>query len=302
MNIFIIKEKCTGCGLCIPVCLYDAMEIVNNLAVIKESCNLCGACVEACEFGAIVIEKSQISNLKSQIGYNGVCVFAEQQNGEIHNVVFELLGKGRELADKLKTQLSTILIGHEVDKYSQELIERGADIVYLVDDTDFENFNVESWTDVIAKLVLKYKPEIFLAGATCCGRSLFPRVASRLKLGLTADCTGLDIDMDKRILVQTRPAFGGNIMAAIISPYTRPQMATVRYKVMKERDRDRNRKGKIISVGGTFLTRYYSVGVGKPLLQRTKILKFVEDVTQKINLQEADIIVSGGRGQRLNGG
>lgn len=151
---------------------------------------------------------------------------------------------------------------------------------------------------MIAKLVLKYKPEILLAGATSYGRSLFPRVAARLKVGLTADCTGLNIDMDKRILLQTRPAFGGNIMATIISPYTRPQMATVRYKVMKERDRDRNRnrKGKIISVGGTFLSRYYSVRVGKPLLQRTKMLQFVEDVTQKINLQEADIIVSGGRG------
>lgn len=150
---------------------------------------------------------------------------------------------------------------------------------------------MESWTDVIAKLVLKYKPEIFLAGATSYGRSLFPRVASRLKVGLTADCTGLDIDMDKRILVQTRPAFGGNIMATIISPYTRPQMATVRYKVMKELDRDRNRKGEIIKEDF-----HYYRDRNVTSTTRTKMLKFVEDITQKINLQEADIIVSGGRG------
>lgn len=285
MDIKIIKDKCTGCGLCVSACPYDAIEIVAGIAEIKDTCTLCGACVSACEEDAIIIEK--IEEKTKPTDYKGVCVFAEQKGGTPHRVVFELLSKGRELADKLGVELSCIFIGSEIEDKAQELIERGADTVYLVDREELKHFNVEPYTAVITRLINKYKPEIFIAGATSTGRSLLPRIAARLKTGLTADCTGLDIGEDG-ILLQTRPAFGGNIMATIECKTKRPQMATVRYKVMPEAKKSEGRKGKIVKENVDKLD----------LTSRTKIIKFVEDITQKINLQEADIIVSGGMGLR----
>ncbi|MFH0763108.1 MAG: electron transfer flavoprotein subunit alpha [Candidatus Omnitrophota bacterium] len=288
MPIQIIIEKCTGCSLCIKACPFDAIRILDKKAVIDlDKCNLCGACVPACKFKAILIQKPQSLSATPDIkDYKGLWVFIEQKNGRIQPVSYELLGKARELAEKLHCQVGAVLIGHNLDEELDGLIWHGADNIYLVQAPEIANFQDEPYTNIMVELIRKYKPEIVLCGATSIGRSLISRVAVKIKAGLTADCTGLDIDPQKKILLQTRPAFGGNIMATIISPNYRPQMATVRHKVMQPSEPDKTRKGKIIREA--FDSSLY--------VSRAKLLDIVEEVEALINLAEADIIVSGGRG------
>ncbi|MFA5063229.1 MAG: electron transfer flavoprotein subunit alpha [Candidatus Omnitrophota bacterium] len=288
MSIQIIVEKCTGCTLCFKVCPFGAIQMVSKKAVIDlNKCTLCGACKDACKFKAILLEKTpakcDIPNIKD---YKGIWVFLEQKNGRVQSVAYELLGKAHELSRKLGCEVSGVLIGNKLEDQLDELIFCGADNIYLVESPELANFQDEPYTNIIVELIKKYKPEIFLCGATNIGRSLISRVAINIKAGLTADCTGLDIDAEKKILLQTRPAFGGNIMATIISPNYRPQMATVRHKVFQPLAPDKKRKGKIIKE--SFDSSLY--------FSRTKLLDIVEEVESLINLSEADIIVSGGRG------
>jgi electron transfer flavoprotein alpha subunit len=287
MPIQIILEKCTGCSLCLKACPFDAIRIMDKKAVIDlNKCTLCGACVPTCKFKAILIEKATGAPAENIADYKGVWVFAEQKKGKVQPVVFELLGKARQLAADLGTQVSAVLLGERLEEEIQELIWRGADCVYVVENRALANYQDEPYTNVIAGLIKKYKPEIVLCGATSIGRSLIARVAIKIKAGLTADCTGLDIEAQRKILLQTRPAFGGNIMATIISPDYRPQMATVRHKVFPESTSDMKRKGKIIreDFDGNLLT------------SRARLLDLVEEIESTVNLAEADIIVSGGRG------
>ncbi len=290
MSIKILKDKCKGCMVCVEACPFGVIKIEEKLAIVDlNQCNLCGACKEVCKFDAVVIDKTKIvKNIRDLSVYRGVWVFGEQKKGEIQSVVYELLGKGRELADKLGVELSCVLLGHNIEGKTKDLIAKGADLVYLVDDPALVNFSDEPYTKVLIKLIEKYKPEIVLCGATSIGRSLISRVAVKIYTGLTADCTELNIDKEKRLLLQTRPAFGGNIMATIISPNYRPQMATVRHKVMKQLASDEARSGKVIKES-------YEEDV---LKSRTKLLDIVEEVSSTINIAEADIIVSGGRGLR----
>jgi len=288
MSIQVIVEKCTGCTLCFKVCPFGAIQMVSKKAVIDlNKCTLCGACKDACKFKAILLEKTpakcDIPNIKD---YKGIWVFLEQKNGRVQSVSYELLGKAHELSRKLGCEVSGVLIGNKLEDQLDELIFCGADNIYLVESPELANFQDEPYTNIIVELIKKYKPEIFLCGATNIGRSLISRVAINIKAGLTADCTGLDIDAEKKILLQTRPAFGGNIMATIISPNYRPQMATVRHKVFQPLAPDKKRKGKIIRE--SFDSSLY--------FSRTKLLDIVEEVESLINLSEADIIVSGGRG------
>ena len=280
-----ITDKCTGCEKCIPSCPYGALEVTDKKAVILDTCTLCGACVSSCPFEAIELTKKEVK-MAGLEEYKGVWVFAEQKNGKVQSVVYELLGKGRELADQLKVELSAVLLGKKMGKAAQELIGYGADKVYLAGHEKLKDFRDDSYTDVLVDLIGEYKPEIILAGATSIGRSLMPKVATRLETGLTADCTGLEIDEEKKILLQTRPAFGGNIMATIICPNHRPQMATVRHKVMKEASFNKNRKGEIVRIEVD----------PKRIPLRTEVIKMVESMEETILLEEADIIVSGGRG------
>ncbi|MEM1531087.1 MAG: electron transfer flavoprotein subunit alpha/FixB family protein [Candidatus Bathyarchaeia archaeon] len=211
----------------------------------------------------------------------GVLVFAEQENGEIHNVVYELLGKGRELANRLNKMLCAVLLGFGLEEKSRELIYYGADRVYLFDHPSLKNFDVIRYKHNIVKLVNEVKPDIFLIGATRMGRSLAPRIAAALRTGLTADCVDLDLD-DEGNLVQIRPAFSGNIMAQIRTR-TRPQMATVRYRMMKPLSRNPNRTGEIVRMETEFLENS-----GIEILDRVS--------ASGVNLSEADIIVAAGRG------
>ncbi len=284
--IEVIKEKCTGCELCLKACAYDAIKIIDDIAEIDmDKCTLCGACVSACPFDAIMIRKfghHEVDRSK----YNGVWVFAEQKNKKIAPVVFELLGKGKELAENKETELTAVLLGSNIEDLSQELIHYGADKVILVDSPKLKNFLDIPYSKALAELSRKYKPEIILSGASVMGRSFIPRVAVELQTGLTADCTGLEIDPDEGNLLQTRPAFGGNIMATIETPNHLPQMATVRHKVMDPLEKDPSREGKVVKE---------SIDLSE-LNDDSKYLEFAKDDTQEVNLTEADIVISAGRG------
>ena len=286
MSVKIILEKCSGCEACITSCPFGAIEMRDGKAFLTESCTMCGACLEACELKAIERTEEEIAAEATDLSsYNGLWVFAEQHKSSISSVTLELLGEGRKLADKRKTKLSAVLIGYGVRDKAGVLIAHGADIVYVADDPALRDFNDDPYSAVLTTLARLHKPEIILAGATAIGRSFIPKVACVLHTGLTADCTGLDIDPENGNLLQTRPAFGGNIMATIVTPNHRPQIATVRHKVMKKADPDPLRKGDIIDI------KFNSQGD-----IRTKVIKTVEDLTQVVNICEADIIVSGGRG------
>lgn len=285
MSVRVISDTCTGCETCVPACPFGAIEMRDGKAFITENCTLCGACVEVCEFKAIERTEEAAAPVADLSAYKGVWVFAEQHKGGISSVTLELLGEGRKLADKKKTKLSAVFIGHGIKGKAKELIAHGADIVYVADDPALRDFNDDAYAAVLTTLAKLHKPEIILAGATAIGRSFIPKVAANLCTGLTADCTVLDIDPETGHLHQTRPAFGGNIMATIVTPNHRPQMATVRHKVMKKADRDDARKGDIIDV------KFTASGD-----VRTKVLKTVEEVSETVNISEADIIVAGGRG------
>ncbi|MBF0494804.1 MAG: electron transfer flavoprotein subunit alpha [Candidatus Omnitrophica bacterium] len=284
--IAVLLDKCIGCTVCVKSCPFGAITMQNKKAVVEISkCNLCGACVTSCKFSAIVITKKEEAK-KDFSAYKDVWVFAEQKKNEIQSISYELLGKGRELADKLGSHLCAVLLGEKIEDKCQELIKRGADKVYLVEAPELKDYQDDPYTKVLTELIQKYKPEVVLCGASVIGRSLISRVAVKTNAGLTADCTGLDIDPKEKLLLQTRPAFGGNIMATIISPNHRPQMSTVRHKVMKELAPEAKRQGKVIKE--KFASEVYS--------SRTKLIDVIEEIEETINLAEANIIVSGGRG------
>ena len=284
MSIHIDAEKCTGCGSCEPVCPFGAIEVVDDVAQIKDNCNVCGACQDACDFDAIVIERPAEEDAGDDDS-QGVWVFAEQRNGQIKGVVYELLNKGRGLADAVNTELCAVCLGHNVEGVEQ-LGEYGADKVYLFDDPLLAQFQDDIYTQCMVDLIRERKPRMMITGATALGRAFIPRVAAIIETGLTADCTGLDIDKENGLLLQTRPTFGGNIMATIVCRTKRPQMSTVRPHVFKKGTPEPGRKAEIIRMSLD----------GKPTDSRVKLLEFIEDVTEKIKVEDADIIVSGGRG------
>ena len=212
--------------------------------------------------------------------YTGLMVFAEQREGRVHPVSYELLGKGREIADKLGAGLSSVLLGNQMGEEARELIYYGADKVFLYDHPTFKDFDLLNYKHNIVKLVREVKPETFLLGATHLGRSLGPRIAVALATGLTADCTGLGVD-EKDSLIQIRPAFSGNIFAHIKTK-TRPQMATVRYKVMQSKGRDVGRRGEIIRKEAELVPSLLTI--------------VKKEKSGEVNIAEADVIISGGRG------
>lgn len=221
--------------------------------------------------------------------YKGIYVIAEQFEGKLRNVSFELLGQARKLADTIGDEVGAILIGKDVKPLAQELIAHGAHKVYVYDDAKLEQYNTTAYAKVICDFFHEEKPNVFLIGATNIGRDLGPRVANALQTGLTADCTQLSVDDDKKTIVWTRPALGGNIMAEIICPDHRPQMGTVRPNVFKKPEADANATGEIIEKTANLTDADFM----------TKFVELIKMGGGGVKLEEADVIVAGGRG--MNG-
>lgn len=287
-------EKCTGCKICEKMCPFGAIVVFNKVAQVQDNCTLCGACVNSCPEGALSIERKQVSEEELD-KFSGVFIWGEcEEKGERlvpKKVVKELLSRGQKLADELEQDLTVVVLGDGRLAELETLIAYGADRVIRSKHKLLGHYTADSFTTVISALISKEKPSVFLFGATPNGRELAPRVAARLNLGLTADCTGLDIN-EKRQMVQTRPAFGGNIMASIVSPYTRPQMATVRPNTFSFGEPDNSRKGEIEDFEVVLL----------PAAIRTKVVA-IERLRdeREISIEDADIIVSAGRGCQKKG-
>jgi electron transfer flavoprotein alpha subunit len=278
-------EACTGCGDCLGACPVAAIEMRGAAAFITEACTACGICVTICP--AEAIEMEQVRPSAPPCGpCSGVWVFAELRHGKLTGVSRELMAKGRELADRRGTELTALVFGADVGGPARELVALGADRVLGAEHPSLELFHDDAYTEAFAALAGERRPEIMLCGGTVLGRAFFPRVAARLGTGLTADCTALEIDAESGILLQTRPAYGGNLLATIACPDRRPQMATVRPKVFPAGAADPARTGEILirrDWEGTLRTR-------------TKVLEVLEEVIQTVNIADADVIVAGGRG------
>ena len=248
MGITVLNDKCLGCKLCVPACPFGAITIAERKAVIGDACTLCGACVPVCKFNAIDLRQETVATVDKS-SFSGVWVFAEQRQGRLADVAFELLGEGRQLAETVRQPLVAVLLGHGVEHLAGELFAFGADRVYLADHEALGGFIEDSYTQVLVEMARAERPNMILLGATAIGRSLAPRVAARLGTGLTADCTGLSADAATGDLHQTRPAFGGNVMATILCPNHRPQMATVRPRVFCPLPKDEKPYGRAGPLG-----------------------------------------------------
>ena len=283
--LIIDPEKCIGCGVCEAQCAFGAIAVVEGAAQVNDKCTLCGSCVDNCEVGALSLEKGEPGDRADLSAWAGVFVYAESRHGQLAQVSLELLGIGRKLADQRRVPLAAVLLGHDLAGQAETLIAHGADTVYRVDDPALASFTDQLYADTLEELIRTQRPEIVLAGATAIGRSFIPKVATSLGAGLTADCTELAIGEDGNLL-QTRPAFGGNIMATIVCPDTRPQMATVRSLVMKAVPPDASRQGQIIDLPATV----------RPGALRVEVLGSVLAEQDKVKLTEAKVVVAAGRG------
>ncbi|MCL1809223.1 MAG: FAD-binding protein [Clostridiales bacterium] len=308
MAIQVVKNRCTGCRACMKVCIFNAIDADGKKITINEQCTACGQCLVACPFDAI--EKTDSGEAVDLSAYKHVWVFAEQREGKLMSVVLELIGEGYRLARDIsdETKVYALLIGNGVEALANDCYEYGADGVYLIENELLKNYTTDGYSKVMTDAIRMYKPEIVLFGATHIGRDLAPRVAARLNTGLTADCTKLDVKVSRYIeyandhttldtssldpndpstgLKQTRPAFGGNLMATIVCPRTRPQMSTVRPGVMQKKERVPGAAGEMIRVKHSLSKRDI----------RTEVVEIVKSAKEMVSLADAEIICSGGRG------
>ena len=303
--ILIDVKKCVGCGKCVKGFGFGALSMadapgVNKLGKVAEvdpaACKACFACVPACPFKAISQVKAEVNGTENIESYKDIWVFAEQTDGKVAEVVLELLTKARELKAQRSDgcKVCAVILGNGLPpSVDSELASYGADKIYKVDAPELSEYEANVYVDALSQLVVKHKPEVILAGATAIGRAFFARVAVRVRTGLTADCTALkvektlnkDTDVMQMLLHQTRPAFGGNIMATIMTPNHRPQMATVRPKVFKKSEVDSASAVKCATV----------VEALKLIAPMTKIVKR-EPFADGVDIAAAEILVAGGRG------
>jgi len=271
---------------CVETCPFGALEIRDGRLYVNEKCVLCGACVRKCPNQALEIISGVQTAPVDLNAYRGVWVFAEQHDGKLHHVALELIGQARQLADKRKTTLSVVAFGDQLDAVETELSCYPVDQIIIASHPKLKHHRCGPYAEILAHLIKQYKPEIVLCGATANGRSFFPRVAARVYTGLTADCTGLDIDPASGRLLQTRPAFGGNIMATIVCPNHRPQLATVRPKVFPAPVPGEPRQPEMIRVKPPVVL----------LKSDVELLEFISEGGGGQSITDADILVAGGRG------
>jgi electron transfer flavoprotein alpha subunit/NAD-dependent dihydropyrimidine dehydrogenase PreA subunit len=282
--LIIDSELCIGCGKCVAICPFNALHLEDGIAVVNEACTACGACLEICPVEALALP-AKSAEAAADDGYRGVWVWVEQFQGTAASISWEMLGQGRLLANQLAVPLSACVFGYKASLLAQQAISYGAEIVYLADDPALASYRTEPYARILQDLVRRHKPEILLLGASSRGRDLAGSVATALYTGLTADCTGLEIDPETRLLRQVRPAFGGNIMATIITPHHRPQMATVRHRVFEVPVADMARTGQVVQVPVQLAATHFA----------SQILEFIPQ-SADLNLSEARTIVSGGKG------
>ncbi|MDD6143117.1 MAG: FAD-binding protein [bacterium] len=283
-QIAILERKCTGCGLCKENCPFGAIDMVNGRPELNAACKVCGICVKNCPEKAIVKLETKVDSVdKSK--WNGILVFAEVSGGRLHPVSLELIGKAHELCRSVPGfTVSAVLVGSGVSAFAEELRHYGVDKVAVYDDEELSYFRADAYASCVEDYIKLARPSVVLVGATSLGRSLAPRLATRFHTGLTADCTKLEL-RESTDLVQIRPAFGGNIMAQIVTLNTRPQFATVRYKVMDAPQRREDVSGEIV-------VRKIPSGVkASPVTHVSTVA-----VPAGKSISDADILVVGGRG------
>ena len=282
-QIAVLERKCTGCGLCQQNCPFGAIDMKDGKPELNAGCKVCGICVKNCPEKAILKLETKVESVdKSQ--WNDILVFAEVSGGRLHPVGLELIGKAQELAKPIGFKVNAILIGSGVSAYAEELRHYGVSEVAVYDDPALSYFRADAYAACAEDYIKLRKPSVVLVGATSLGRSLAPRLSTRFHTGLTADCTRLEL-RENTDLVQIRPAFGGNIMAQIITTNTRPQFATVRYKVMEQPARQTEASGEI-------LPRKLPRGVGESKVTHVSTVP----VPAGKSISDAEILVVGGRG------
>ncbi len=276
-------EKCDLCGKCINSCPFGVLSMGEQSIEVGEGCRMCGVCVRACPNKAIYFEQKAKSVDKK--AWNDFLIYVEQERGQIHPVALELIGEAEKMAEKVGYQVKCVIVGGSgTTENAEKLLHYGVDEVFVYEDEGFAGFKVDCYTDAVADCITQMQPSAVLIGATSLGRSLAPRLATRFHTGLTADCTTLDI-MPNSDMVQIRPAFGGNIMAQILIGSSRPQFATVRYKVMDAAKKTKQGKGKLtIREIPEKMTQSRIEVLSSAILEK------------KERIEDADIIVAIGRG------
>lgn len=282
-KLVVNQDKITNIEELIKICPFGAMEVVDGKVEIGAACKMCRLCVKKGPKGAVEYIEEKVPQIDKTL-WNGITVYVDHVEGDIHPVTFELIGKARELADKVNQKVYCLFMGENIGERAKELLHYGVDEVFVYDKKELRNFRIEPYTAVFEDFINKVKPAVLLVGATTVGRSLAPRVAARFRTGLTADCTILDIK-ENTDLIQIRPAFGGNIMAQIVTPNSRPQMATVRYKVMSAPERNEKESGKIVNCE-----------ISSSKLISNMEVKGVIPKEKETGIADAEVLVVAGRG------
>lgn len=282
-KIAVLERKCTGCGLCRQNCPFDAIDMVNGKPELNAACKVCGICVKNCPENAIIKLETKTAAV-DKAKWRDILVFTEVSGGRLHPVGLELIGKALELAKPVGFKVKAVLVGSGVTGYAEELRHYGVSEIAVYDAPELGYFRADAYAACVEDVIRYARPSVVLVGATSLGRSLAPRLSTRFHTGLTADCTRLEL-RENTDLVQIRPAFGGNIMAQIVTTQSRPQFATVRYKVM-------NPPVRSDAASGEILLRKLPKAVGESKASCVSVTA----VPARKSISDAEILVVGGRG------